>query len=144
LTEQFQTHARLAADSFLLEVLPLCDVRLMNEARWAWLILVPRIAGAEEIFDLTEKQRAILAEEINFAAELLSETVLYDKINIGALGNIVRQMHIHIVARRENDAAWPNPVWGQGARQDMSAAARQSLEMKLKAAFAAHNFMKTA
>lgn len=117
---EFQTDAKLAADSVFIRALPLCDVRLMREARWFWLLLVPRAAGAEELFDLSEALGAQLTREINGAARALKQAAEpCDKINIGALGNIVRQLHIHLIARHKGDDAWPGPVWGHGAWQEL-------------------------
>jgi len=122
----FVINARLAADSALITAWELCDVRLMRDARWQWLILVPRIKGAEEITDLTRKQREMLMEETAQAAAALQKAGPCDKLNIGALGNIVRQLHIHVIARNEGDAGWPGSVWGFGRRQEMTA--RQEAE----------------
>lgn len=112
----FRLASRLAADSVLLLDWPLCQVRLMDDARFPWLILVPRRAGLEEWTELSVEDRAQLADEIGKAGEALARVFSPTKLNVGALGNIVRQMHVHVVARFESDAAWPGPVWGQGAR----------------------------
>jgi diadenosine tetraphosphate (Ap4A) HIT family hydrolase len=106
---------RLQADTHPIASLDLCDVLLMNDARFAWLILVPRRAGLVELLDLPDDEQWTLWREIQRVAEALRETVACDKLNIGALGNIVRQLHVHIVARTEGDAAWPGPVWGSGS-----------------------------
>jgi diadenosine tetraphosphate (Ap4A) HIT family hydrolase len=110
----FALDSRLAVDSLFVAELPLSQLRLMNDARFPWLVLVPRLAGAEEWVDLSDDQQRALLAEINQAAKLLRAVAPCDKINIGALGNIVRQLHVHIVARVSNDAAWPGPVWGSG------------------------------
>lgn len=133
----FALNARLKADSAFVAALPLCDMRLMREERWFWLLLVPRLPQAEEVFDLTAPQQAELMAELAFAARLLRQTAACDKINIGALGNKVRQLHIHIVARAENDHAWPEPVWGQGARQEPPAERHNARFAAIKAALAA-------
>jgi diadenosine tetraphosphate (Ap4A) HIT family hydrolase len=111
----FVLDPRLAADSVWLADGPLSQLRLMDDARFPWLVLVPRVAGAVEWLELPAAEQAQLLEEINAAARLLRADAAFDKINIGALGNIVRQLHVHVVARREGDAAWPGPVWGSGA-----------------------------
>ena len=116
----FALDTRLAADTLPVTRLTLCDVRLMNDARYPWLILVPRRDGMVEITDLTEAEQTTLWQEVNRASTALRAIAPCDKLNIGALGNIVRQLHIHIVARREGDAAWPGPVWGRGATQTHS------------------------
>jgi diadenosine tetraphosphate (Ap4A) HIT family hydrolase len=120
----FALDPRLAADTRLVASLPLCDVLLMNDARYPWLILVPRRAGLVEIADLRDDEQAMLWQEVNRAAAALRAVAPCDKLNLGALGNIVRQLHVHVVARVEGDAAWPGPVWGNGqavARGDAQA-----------------------
>jgi diadenosine tetraphosphate (Ap4A) HIT family hydrolase len=111
---EFELDPRLAADSYWLADGPLSQLRLMDDARFPWLVLVPRIEGAAEWVDLPSAEQAQLLEEINTAARLLRADGPCDKINIGALGNIVLQLHVHVVARSEGDAAWPGPVWGSG------------------------------
>lgn len=110
----FTLDPRLTADTYPVTSLPLCDVLLMNDARYPWLILVPRRAGAVEISDLDADEQALLWQEVNRASAALRAAAPCDKLNLGALGNIVRQLHVHLVARREGDAAWPGPVWGHG------------------------------
>jgi diadenosine tetraphosphate (Ap4A) HIT family hydrolase len=120
----FALDPRLAADTRPVASLPLCDVLLMNDARYPWLILVPRRAGLVEITDLRDDEQAVLWQEVNRAAAALRAVAPCDKLNLGALGNIVRQLHVHVVARIEGDAAWPGPVWGNGqavARGDAQA-----------------------
>ena len=120
----FALDPRLAADTRPVASLPLCDVLLMNDARYPWLILVPRRAGLVEIADLHDDEQAVLWQEVDRAAAALRAVAPCDKLNLGALGNIVRQLHVHVVARVEGDAAWPGPVWGNGqavARGDAQA-----------------------
>lgn len=111
----FTLHPRLAADTLPVVDLPLCRLLLMNDSRFPWLILVPRLAGAREIVDLSPANRLMLAEETDLAAALLRGCVPTDKLNIAAIGNIVEQLHIHVVARRKDDPAWPGVVWGHGS-----------------------------
>ena len=111
----FALDPRLQADTRPVAMLPLCELRLMDDARYPWLILVPRRAGMTEIADLTESEQAQLWREANQTAAALRAVAPCDKLNLGALGNIVRQLHLHVVARTEGDAAWPGPVWGSGA-----------------------------
>ena len=95
----------------------------MRDARYPWLILVPEMPGLVEIVDLDRDDRIRLMDETDTAAKALSRLFAPDKINTGALGNIVRQLHVHIVARNQGDPAWPGPVWGHSAAEDYSAAA---------------------
>ncbi len=106
---------RLAADSCAVATLPLCEVRLMHDARYPWLILVPRQAGLVEVSDLTAAEQTRLWQEVTQAGTALRAVAPCDKLNLGALGNIVRQLHVHVIARCIGDAAWPGPVWGHGA-----------------------------
>ena len=89
----------------------------MNDRRWPWLVLVPQRPGIEEIHDLTPLDQAMLTFETNMVAQALKNMTGCTKINSGALGNIVRQLHVHIVARSEGDPGWPGPVWGYGSRE---------------------------
>ncbi len=111
----FSLDARLAADTLAVGEGPLSRILLMNDARYPWVILVPRRPGLVEITDLTAAERAELMEEMAEVAKALSVWPGVEKINIGALGNVVRQLHAHVVGRRAGDAAWPGPVWGAGA-----------------------------
>jgi len=110
----FELEPRLAGDTVVVGDLPLCRVLLMRDRRFAWLVLVPRQAGRVEVADLSEDDRATLWREVDLAGAALRQVASCDKLNIGALGNIVRQLHVHVVARVEGDAAWPGPVWGAG------------------------------
>ena len=115
LTDHFQPDPRLAADSVFIADGPLSQVRLMDDARFPWLLLVPRVPGASEWIDLDGGQQRLLLAEINQLSQLLRAEAGVEKINIGALGNIVRQLHVHVLGRHAGDAAWPGPVWGSGA-----------------------------
>ena len=128
----FELDPRLQADTQHIAALPLCEVLLMKDARFPWLILVPRIRGCVEIPDLPERERELLWQEINQVAKVLREVTPCDKLNIGALGNIVRQLHVHIVARKEGDAAWPGPVWGSGAARTYATNELSSLAQCLR------------
>jgi diadenosine tetraphosphate (Ap4A) HIT family hydrolase len=110
----FMLDDRLARDTLLIGDLPLCRLLLMNDARWPWLILVPRREGMVELTDLERADQTQLLDEAGRALRFLKSHAPADKINVGALGNIVRQLHLHIVARIVGDPAWPGPVWGQG------------------------------
>jgi diadenosine tetraphosphate (Ap4A) HIT family hydrolase len=111
----FELDERLARDALVIGDWPLTRVLLMNDARWPWLILVPRREGMVELTDLELADQTQLTDEAGRAARFLKSHVQADKINVGALGNIVRQLHLHIVARVVGDPAWPGPVWGHGA-----------------------------
>jgi diadenosine tetraphosphate (Ap4A) HIT family hydrolase len=104
-------HSQLHADT-----VPICDLALsrllaMNDANFPWLILVPRRAGVSEIIDLGDEQPALM-NELSLVSRALKDETRCDKLNVAAIGNVVPQLHIHIVARRKDDAAWPKPVWG--------------------------------
>lgn len=128
----FEPDPRLAGDSVLVADGPLSQLRLMDDARFPWLVLVPRVPGAEEWIDLSGDQQRLLLAEVNLAGRLLRGLGPVHKLNIGALGNIVRQLHVHVVARREGDAAWPGPVWGAGQRQPYESTAREALVSSLR------------
>jgi diadenosine tetraphosphate (Ap4A) HIT family hydrolase len=110
----FELDARLVGDTVHVADLTLCRVLLMNDARFPWLVLVPRQPGMVEIDDLSPADQAALWGEVNLASSALRSLGRCDKLNIGALGNIVRQLHVHVVARQVGDTAWPGPVWGSG------------------------------
>lgn len=103
---------RLAAEALATADLPLCRVLLRNEARFPWLVLVPRIVDLSETFELPPADRQILWAEVDAAASVLKDVTGSDKINIAAFGNIVRQLHLHVVARRKEDPAWPGAAVG--------------------------------
>ena len=110
----FTLHPTLTQDTVEVTRLPLCRVLLMKDSRFPWLILVPERDGVREIHDLLPADRAALIEEIAQASQILQRLFRPDKLNVGALSNIVPQLHVHVVARTAGDAAWPGPVWGSG------------------------------
>ena len=110
----FNLDPRLKNDTHFITAFELCDVLLMNDARYPWVILVPRITGLTEVYQLTQHQQQQLTIESSLVAQKLAELVSADKINVAALGNVVSQLHIHHVARYHSDATWPAPVWGKG------------------------------
>ena len=105
-------HPQLQKDTIDIGDLPLCRVLVIKDANYPWLLLVPRRADASEIIDLDEVEQAQLLTETSRVARALKEITKCDKLNIAALGNVVAQLHLHIIARRVGDAAWPRPVWG--------------------------------
>ena len=111
----FVLDPRLQADSAFIADGPLSQVRLMDDARFPWLVLVPRVRDVSEWIDLDGAQQRLLLAEINQVSKLLQAEPGVQKLNLGALGNIVRQLHVHLVGRSETDPAWPGPVWGNGA-----------------------------
>ena len=113
----FILDSRLAADSVFIADGPLSQVRLMDDVRFPWLVLVPRVPEVSEWLELDGAQQRLLLAEINQAGSLIRTEPETEKLNIGALGNIVRQLHVHLVGRHAGDAAWPGPVWGSGAAQ---------------------------
>jgi diadenosine tetraphosphate (Ap4A) HIT family hydrolase len=110
----FTLDNRLEADTFAVGNLSLCRVLLIKDARFPWVILVPRRANIREIIDLDLRDRATLYREIEAVSEVMKRLYSPTKLNIAALGNMVAQLHVHIIARFENDSAWPKPVWGVG------------------------------
>jgi diadenosine tetraphosphate (Ap4A) HIT family hydrolase len=110
----FALDDRLARDALDIGDFPLSRLLLMNDARWPWLILVPRREGLVELIDLDPVDQTQLMDEASRAARFLKSHAQADKINVGALGNIVRQLHLHVVARVIGDPVWPKPVWGRG------------------------------
>lgn len=124
-TSDFQLDPRLAADSVFVADGPLSQVRLMDDSRFPWLVLVPRVVEVSEWIDLDGGQQRLLLAEINQLSQLLRVEPGVAKLNIGALGNIVRQLHVHLVGRHPGDAAWPGPVWGSGSAQRFDADALQ-------------------
>jgi diadenosine tetraphosphate (Ap4A) HIT family hydrolase len=123
----FALDERLARDTFVVGDMALARVLLMNDARWPWLILVPRRDGLVELADLDPGDRTQLIEEAAYASRFLKAHAGADKINVGALGNIVRQVHVHVVARTIGDPAWPGPVWGFGAARRYDGAEAEAL-----------------
>lgn len=117
--------------------LPLCqidefDLRLVNDARYHWLLLIPRIEGVTELHDLTPAMRHQMIEIAAMIGEILSAKTKADKINIATIGNIVPAMHLHIIARHKDDSAWPNPVWGHGAPVPMDEASAIQKQNEIK------------
>ena len=114
MSDLFELHPRLDADTFFLADWPLCRVLLMNDARFPWLILVPRRAALRDFDDIASGDKMTFLSEIDLASQALRSVASAEKLNVAALGNMVPQLHVHVVARFADDAAWPAPVWGVG------------------------------
>jgi diadenosine tetraphosphate (Ap4A) HIT family hydrolase len=112
----FELHPQLVADTHVIRDLELSRVLLMDDARYAWLILVPRRAGMRDWIDLAHAEQHRLLDEVELCSHALRAIARPDKLNVAALGNLVPQLHVHVVARHASDAAWPKPVWGVGER----------------------------
>ncbi len=110
--EPFMLDAQLGRDTVAVGDLPLSHVLLVEDSNYRWLILVPRQPGVTELIDLSAPDRAVLMEEIATVSRVLKDVAGGDKLNVAALGNVVAQLHVHIIARRRADPAWPKPVWG--------------------------------
>ncbi len=110
----FSLHPQLRRDTFRIGVLALCDIQLMDNALFPWIILVPRVEGAREMTDLKPSQQHLLMDEITRVSEALQRFTQADKMNVAALGNQVPQLYVHVIARKTTDSAWPNPIWGKG------------------------------
>ena len=117
---KFHLDPQLAADTHPVALLGMSELRLMDDANYPWLVLVPRVPDAREIIDLDATQQAHLLEEIGVASRLLLTLFRPHKLNVAALGNAVPQLHVHVIARREDDPAWPRPVWGLAAARAYS------------------------
>lgn len=113
----FTLDTRLLRDSHLIADLSLCQVRLIDDARFPWLILVPRRADIREVFELSDGDQAQLWKEATALGQAMLQAMQGDKLNLATLGNMVPQLHLHVVVRRTDDAAWPAPVWGYGKAQ---------------------------
>ena len=133
----FELHAQLAADTAPLVSLPLCEVRLMQDARYPWLILIPKVAEVTDLYQLSSSQRHQLSDEIQLCSTGLLAVTEPFKLNVAALGNMVAQLHIHIIARNQDDPAWPGPVWGVGSAEPYTDADLQTLTDKMQAAIEA-------
>ncbi|MCY4130729.1 MAG: HIT family protein [Gammaproteobacteria bacterium] len=110
----FDVHNQLLNDCAVIGDAALCRVLLMNDARFPWLILVPRIEGLRDFHEVPAEYRSTLFDEIESASRAAQTMINADKINVAALGNQVPQLHVHVIGRLKNDVAWPGPVWGVG------------------------------
>ncbi|MGD0764581.1 MAG: HIT domain-containing protein [Roseiarcus sp.] len=133
----FALDPRLAADTLAVGDLALSRLLLMNDRRYPWLVLVPRREALREVVDLERQARATLIEEIALVSRFVRALPGVEKINVGALGNLVAQLHVHIVGRAVGDAAWPGPVWGVGTARRYTPEQAAALIAQARAALAA-------
>jgi diadenosine tetraphosphate (Ap4A) HIT family hydrolase len=133
----FQLDSRLAADTIPVGDLALSSVLLLKDARFPWFILVPRIEGVSEITDLSDEQAIQAMQEIRIATRVMMELSKPDKVNVGALGNMVAQLHIHVIGRFRSDPAWPGPAWGYGTKAPYPDHAASALIERAATLFAA-------
>ena len=133
----FELHPQLVLDTVFIARLELCDVLLQKDANYPWLNLVPRVVNAREIHTLATEQQQQLLEEISFVSEKFERLTGAYKLNVANIGNMVPQMHIHIVARFEDDVAWPAPIWGAKPRKPYEVDELDRLVAKLQEAFSA-------
>lgn len=131
----FTLHPRLMADTAPVCDLDLSRVLLMDETTWPWLILVPRRAGLRELIDLPRGERHRLDDEIALASRALLMLYRPEKLNVAALGNVVEQLHVHVIARHIGDPAWPAPVWGRQAPVAYAPEQREARLEELRGAF---------
>ncbi len=132
----FSLDPRLAADTVPVGRLTLCRLLLMNDQTFPWLILVPERPGAREIFELAEADQSRLIQEISLVSRTVAHCFQAEKINVAALGNVVPQLHVHVVARFRNDPAWPGPVWGKLPAEPYAEALRQTTLDRIRLALA--------
>jgi len=137
MTSAFDLDSRLAADTIPIGDLTLSSVLLLDDARFPWFVLVPRRPGASELTDLSAEDATRLMDEIRMATRVMLDLARPDKVNVGTLGNVVPQLHVHVVGRFLSDPAWPGPVWGHGQRKPYPAHAAAALVERAAGLFAA-------
>ncbi len=128
----FALHPQLKADTHFICDLPISSLLLMNDANYLWFILVPRKPDLIELTDLHFDEQTKVLGEINLVARILKKEFHFDKLNIGALGNVVSQLHIHVIGRKKNDATFPKPVWGNAPAKPYETKDAETLIKKLK------------
>jgi diadenosine tetraphosphate (Ap4A) HIT family hydrolase len=133
----FTLDSRLAGDTLPIGDLALSSVLLLNDARFPWFVLVPRLPNVSELTDLSESDARQLMDEIRLATRVMQDLAKPDKVNIGALGNMVPQLHVHVIGRFRSDPAWPGPVWGYGTRTPYPDHAASALIERAATLFAA-------
>lgn len=138
----FVLHTQLAKDCITLGDLPLSRVLLLNDANYPWLVLVPRREETIELFELPRIDQQQLLDEIAQVSAAMAGHFRADKMNVAALGNIVPQLHVHIIARFTNDVAWPKPVWGFAPAQPYTDDALQTRIAEFEQLFASIDFQR--
>ena len=128
----FALHSQLKSDTHFICDLPLSSALLMNDANYLWLILVPRKPDLIELTDLSFIEQTQVLQEINSVAKILKKEFNAEKLNIAALGNVVSQLHIHVIGRKKNDATFPKPVWGNAPAKPYATKEAEALIQKLK------------
>jgi diadenosine tetraphosphate (Ap4A) HIT family hydrolase len=128
----FALHHRLAADTLEMGRLALSHLLLMNDATYPWLILVPERPAVREIFELQPADRLLLTEEVALVSRVLDAIFEPDKLNVAAIGNVVPQLHVHIVARFRSDPVWPAPVWGRTPPYPYTVVAAETIRGQLR------------
>lgn len=131
----FELDPKLAQDSAFVCDLPLSQVRLSHNAAFPWIILIPRQPQLIEMIDLTRDDQSQLWQEIAQASQVMRSVCSPTKLNVANLGNVVAQLHIHVIARFAKDKAWPNPVWNSQVHETYSPDVQQNLITRLQAAF---------
>jgi diadenosine tetraphosphate (Ap4A) HIT family hydrolase len=129
---KFKLDKKLANDCFFIDNLHLSQLLLMNDSNYLWLILVPRKNNVTEIIDLAFSEQQILLKEINLISHIIKNDFTYHKLNIAALGNVVKQLHIHIIGRQENDVSYPKPIWGNAPTKPYTADKSQQIIDSIK------------
>jgi diadenosine tetraphosphate (Ap4A) HIT family hydrolase len=133
---EFELHPQLAADCIVLGDFPVSRLLLLNDSNYPWFVLVPRRAGATEIYHLSDEDQCVLMKESSFLASNLADIFAAKKMNVASLGNMVPQLHIHHIVRYETDRAWPAPVWGKVPALPYSEKEIESVRGKLEALMA--------
>ena len=128
----FTLDSRLQQDCLLVGDFPLSRLLLMNDAQYPWFILVPRREEVSELFQLDAGDQRQLWLETTLLAETLKDTFAADKMNVATLGNVVSQLHMHVIVRKRADAAWPAPVWGRHPAVAYTAEQVEALKQKLR------------
>ena len=128
----FALDQRLQQDTLVIGDFPLSRLLLSIDSNYPWFILVPRIDGISEVFQLGVADQQRLWQETTALAQLLNEGLAADKMNIGALGNVVSQLHVHVIVRKRDDAAWPAPVWGKHPAKPYSDAQVEAIRARLR------------